>query len=70
MTKHLFILTAIFTIACIACVVAYRMIGVHIDSNGVLHEAFALIPLGYLTGAAAIVTGVAALVSRRRGRRL
>lgn len=69
MTKHLLTLAAIFAVACIACGVAYRVIGVHIDSNGTLREAFALIPIGYLTGTAAIVTAGAALISRRRRRR-
>jgi hypothetical protein len=69
MTKHLLTLAAFFAVACIACGVAYRVIGVHIDSNGTLREAFALIPIGYLTGTAAIVTAGAALISRRRRRR-
>ena len=66
MTKYLLTLTGIFAATCIACGVAYRVIGVHIDSNDTLHEAFALIPIGYLSGTAAIVTGTAALVSKRR----
>ena len=69
MTKHLLTLAAFFAVACIACGVAYRVIGVHIDSNGTLREAFVLIPIGYLTGTAAIVTAGAALISRRRRRR-
>jgi hypothetical protein len=49
--------------------VAYRVIGVHLDGNGTLREAFALIPIGYLSAAAALATGTAALVSKRRRQR-
>lgn len=44
MTRRLFTLTA----TCMACGVAYRVIGVEINSNGTLREPFALIPIGYL----------------------
>lgn len=30
------------------CFILYSIIGVHVDQNGVLHEAFFLIPIGYL----------------------
>jgi len=69
MTKCLLTLTGIFAATCIACGVVYRVIGVHIDSNGTLREAFALIPIRYLSGAAGIVTGTAAMTSRRRRQR-
>jgi hypothetical protein len=49
--------------------VAYRAIGVRVDEQGVLREAFALIPLGYLTGTAALVNGTAALITGQRRRR-
>jgi hypothetical protein len=68
MTRRLFTLAAIFAATCMACGVAYRVIGVEIDSNGTLREPFALIPIGYLAGAAAVVSGVAALISKRRQR--
>ncbi|WP_438983402.1 DUF3955 domain-containing protein [Vulcanococcus sp.] len=35
------------------------MVGVRTDSAGYLREPFALIPIGYLTGTAALVTGCA-----------
>ena len=38
MTRRLFTLAAIFTATCMACGVAYRVIGVEIDSNGTLRE--------------------------------
>jgi hypothetical protein len=69
MTKCLLTLTGIFATTCIACGVAYRVIGVHLDGNGTLREAFALIPIGYLSAAAALATGTAALVSKRRRQR-
>jgi len=31
-------------------VVVYRVVGVHIDENGVLHEPFPLIPLAWICG--------------------
>ncbi|WP_050514379.1 DUF3955 domain-containing protein [Aeromonas finlandensis] len=31
-----------------ACFVAYEMIGATVDENGILHEPFGLIPIGFL----------------------
>jgi hypothetical protein len=52
-------------VACVSGGVAYRLIGVRIDSDGNLREPFALIPIAYLTGAASLVAGTAALLTRR-----
>jgi hypothetical protein len=62
-------LAAGFAALCISCGVAYRAIGVRVDEQGVLREAFALIPLGYLTGTAALLTGTAALITGQKRRR-
>lgn len=59
-------LALFFTVACLSCAVAYKAIGQHIDNRGILREPFALIPLGYLTGTAALVTGTAAFIASRR----
>ncbi|MEB3322183.1 MAG: DUF3955 domain-containing protein [Synechococcaceae cyanobacterium] len=48
-----------------ACWVAYRLIGVRVDADGILREAFPLIPIGYLLGTAGIVTGIAGLLWRK-----
>ncbi len=61
-------LALIFAVACLSCAVAYKLIGHRIDERGTLHEPFALIPLGYLTGTAAILTGTAALITSRKRR--
>jgi hypothetical protein len=66
--KPLPTLAAVFAVACISCGIAYRVIGVRIDSDGYLREPFALIPIGYLTGTAALVTGSAALLTSRKRR--
>ncbi|MFA0813204.1 DUF3955 domain-containing protein [Microbulbifer epialgicus] len=45
---------------------AFRLIGSSVDSEGILHEPFALLPLGFLlliTGIAMIIIG---LVRRKR----
>ena len=34
----------------VALVVAYQVVGVHVDTEGFLHEPFALIPLAWLSG--------------------
>jgi len=54
---------ALCAVGCVSCAVAYQAIGLRIDSDGTLREPFALIPIGYLMGSAAIVTGAAALVT-------
>lgn len=41
-----------------ACFLSFKIIGAHVDSHGVLHEPFALVPLGYVLMAGA--AGVAA----------
>ena len=56
-------LALFFAVTCLSCAVAYKSIGQRIDEKGALHEPFALIPLGYLTGTAALVTSTAALIT-------
>jgi len=58
-------LALFFAALCLGCAVTYKVIGQRIDEQGVLQEPFVLIPLGYLSGAAAVVTGIAALTCKR-----
>jgi hypothetical protein len=48
-----------------ACWVAYRLIGVHVDADGILREAFPLIPIGYMLGGAGLATGFVGLLWRK-----
>ena len=38
----------VFLVLSIACILAYNASGQYIDSDGVLHEQFGLIPLGWM----------------------
>jgi hypothetical protein len=62
-------LALFFAAACLSCAVAYKLIGQRIDERGRLHEPFALIPLGYLAGTAALMTGSAAVITSSRRKR-
>jgi len=44
----------------------FRFIGSNVDSEGVLHEPFALLPLGFLLLIVGIIMVVAGLVRRKR----
>ena len=64
--KPLPTLAAFFAVASIGCAVGYQaMGGIRIDKDGVLHEPFGFIPLGYLSATAALVTGTIALINSR-----
>ena len=39
----------------IMCFVAYFLIGSEVDESGILHEPFALLPLGYVFGIIGVV---------------
>ena len=67
--KSLPALAASFAIAAISCTVAYRVIGTTVDNDGVLHEPFALIPIGYVMGAGAIATATAAVLAQGHGQK-
>lgn len=43
------------------CLIAFRLIGASIDGSGVLHEPFALIPIGLTLIASGAVVGAVAL---------
>lgn len=68
--KRLFISLALMLLTgAVICAVAYRLIGVRVEADGTLREAFALIPISYLLGGAGIVTGIAGLLWRMPARR-
>ena len=67
--KPLPALAASFAIAAISSAVAYRVIGTTVDNDGVLHEPFALIPIGDLMGAGAIATATAAVLAQGHGQK-
>jgi hypothetical protein len=45
-----------------ACLFAFRLIGSPIDQDGVLHEPFPLIPIGWLLISLGVVAGVVHVV--------
>ncbi|WP_157499872.1 DUF3955 domain-containing protein [Lysobacter sp. Root983] len=49
------------------CLIAFRLIGVSIDEDGVLHEPFALIPIGFALIASGAVVGTVGLVRAALG---
>ena len=54
----------------LSALLAFRLIGSHIDSRGVLHEPFFLLPISVLLAGAGATTGITALAWRQApGRR-
>ena len=51
------------------CLLGYQLTGASIDSAGVLHEAFWLIPTGYLLLLLGLVAGILSLIAAWRERR-
>lgn len=45
--RYLLPLALFFAAAGLACVVGYNLIGSTVDAQGVLHEPFGLIPIGW-----------------------
>lgn len=54
-TKKLYIAAIAFGLLCAACFAAYTLQGSTIYENGILHESFGFIPLGYACGGVAIL---------------
>lgn len=61
-------LALIFALATLLAWLSYRVIGVQIDPNNVLQEAFYLIPMGYLAALLSVVSVLIAEWRRLRGR--
>jgi Protein of unknown function (DUF3955) len=49
----------------LGALLAFRLIGSHTDSRGVLHEPFFLLPLSVLLAGAGAATGIVALAWRQ-----
>ena len=69
MKRPLIRLSLLLLTGAVVCAVAYRLIGVRVEADGTLREAFALIPIGYLLGGAGIGTGIAGLLWREPAKR-
>ncbi|WP_094556427.1 DUF3955 domain-containing protein [Synechococcus sp. 1G10] len=64
--KRTFIrLSLLLIVGALACAVAYQLIGVRVDADGIVREAFPLIPIGFFLGGAGVVTGIAGLLWRK-----
>lgn len=53
----------------IGCVLRYQQIGSYVDDDGMLHEPFALIPIGYLLAFLGLILGIASIaqsITRRK----
>lgn len=57
-------LGVLLLIAAVTCGVAYNIIGQEVDEQGMLHEAFFLIPMTWLFLLLGVVTGGVNLVAR------
>jgi hypothetical protein len=69
MKRSLICLALLLLTSAVISALAYRLIGVQVEVDGTLREAFALIPIGYLLGGAGIVTGIAGLLWRKPAKR-
>lgn len=56
----------ISTLSSIGCVIAFNAIGSYVSPEGVLVEPFALIPLSYIFGLTAILSGVVLAITHLR----
>ena len=65
MKRTLIRLSLLLLTGAVVCAVVYRRIGVQVEADGTLREAFALIPIGYLLGGAGAATGIAGLLWRK-----
>lgn len=65
-SRPLFLLAAALATAAVACRLTFHVIGSHVDSNGVLREPFALLPISALLLLASATTAAGAWVVHRR----
>jgi len=61
-------ITIIMILAGAGCFLLFAMIGSTIDSSGILHEPFFLIPIGYLFLLIGLISGISYLIRRFRKR--
>ncbi len=69
MKRTLIRLSLLLLTGAAVCAVAYRRIGVQVEDDGTLREAFALIPIGYLLVGAGAATGIVGLLWRKSVKR-
>ena len=60
--KKGYIISLIFIFIAVGCGTAYNIIGSSVDENGILHEAFGLIPIGYLFLFLGIIVGLVTVI--------
>lgn len=65
-SRPLFFLAAALATAAVACRLTFHLLGSHVDSNGVLREPFALLPISALLLLASATTAAGAWVVQRR----
>ncbi|MDY0339650.1 MAG: DUF3955 domain-containing protein [Coriobacteriia bacterium] len=66
--RRFFRLTSVaLFVGAIASWSAYAVIGSNVDTEGFLHEPFALVPLGWICVFGALVAGIAYVIARLRG---
>ncbi|MBM0490660.1 DUF3955 domain-containing protein [Aeromonas jandaei] len=53
----------------LSCFVAFELIGATVDDNGLLHEPFALIPVGFLLVTLGVLLALLALIHGVMGHR-
>lgn len=63
MKKYIFSISMLFV--SMMCIVAYNIIGCEVLADGTLSEPFFLIPVSYLFGIIAIVSGIIDLISSK-----
>jgi hypothetical protein len=67
MPSNLARLSLLLLAAAGTCFLTFKVMGARVDSHGVLHEPFALVPLGYLLMAGAAGVGAADRLRRTAG---
>ena len=60
---------AVLVVMGLACFVAFEVIGVTVDDNGLLHEPFALIPIGFLFVTLGVLLALSGLIHGVMGHR-
>ncbi len=61
--------TLVMILAGVGCFLLFSMIGSYLDSDGILHEPFFLVPIGYLFLLLGLVGGVVNLIQRKQNKK-
>lgn len=67
-SKRLLLVSLVLSGTGLACLALFRAIGSTVDSDGVLHEPFGLIPIGWLCLLLGLVFGGLYVIKAVRGR--